>query len=318
MRILRGYRNLRNLPPSIVTVGNFDGVHRGHQAIIDAVVQQGDANALVPTVVTFEPLPEEYFARTSGVPQMARLTTLRMKAKRLAELGVQQIVVLPFSSALATLDAEQFVSEILVRRLRARALVIGDDFRFGRDRKGDFGLLQSLQKQYGYALAATSSILLNGVRVSSSQIRHWLSEGNIEQANRALGWPWRFESRIVMGDKIGRSIGFPTANFRLGKIRPPLTGVYAVIGGRVGSDAVWQGVANVGTRPTVSGNVWRFEVHWFDVDEILYGQQLWVQPIARVREETKFASLSALKSQIAIDCQRARDMLADHKKWNHG
>ncbi len=314
MRIVRGYRHLQNLAASIVTVGNFDGVHRGHRSIIETVVRQGQRYGLVPTVVTFEPLPEEYFAHIRQLSPMARLTTMRIKAQRLAQLGVQQLVILPFTTRLAMMEAERFLEAILIKGLNARSLVIGDDFRFGHRRRGDFALLQAMQKQYGYTLEASSSILHDGVRVSSSQIRQWLADGEMARANQALGWEWYFESRVVQGDRLGRTIGFPTANLRLGKIRPPLSGVYAVVGGRPGRSEVWQGVANVGIRPTVSGRVWRFEVHWFDVDDNLYGQRLWVRPIARVRPESKFASLAALQRQIEADCRAARAILSEQNQ----
>lgn len=316
----------RNDTPSVVTIGNFDGLHLGHQALlerIDAVARPEGLNSAAGSgagsqsepeggqagqpglrriVLTFEPLPREVFA-----PQpIPRLTSLREKAALLAASGkVDELRILRFDKSLAALPAEDFVQQILVERLNVRHVLIGDDFRFGHKRGGDFALLQRIGAAHGFAVEATPQVQLDGVRVSSTRIRTALAEGRLDDAALLLGRPYSLRARVTHGDKRGRQLGFPTLNLPLGRKHFALHGVYAVeILGL--ADHPLPGVANAGTRPTVGGVIPRVEAHIFDWSGDAYGKQVEVRFRAFIREERKFAGLDALVAQIKQDADSAR------------
>ncbi|SFI10247.1 bifunctional riboflavin kinase/FAD synthetase [Modicisalibacter xianhensis] len=303
MELIRGLHNLREHHRGCVaTIGNFDGVHRGHQAILDQLRGQAEALGLPVTVVVFEPQPREFFAGDQAPP---RLTRLRDKAWLLASYGAERILCLPFNDALRSLTARQFIDRILLQGLDVRHLVVGDDFRFGCDRLGDFELLAQVGRECGFGVEHTRTFQLDDERVSSSRVRTLLASGNFAQAARMLGCPYRFCGRVVADQKLGRTIGVPTANLPLLPGPLALRGVYAVIS-RLADGREVAGVANVGWRPTVGARRPVLEVHLFDFDGDLYGQRLEVVPCARLRGEMTFDGLDALKRQIHADQVRAR------------
>ncbi|MDR5860862.1 bifunctional riboflavin kinase/FAD synthetase [Halomonas eurihalina] len=308
MQVIRGLHNLRDEHHGCVaTIGNFDGVHRGHQAILDQLLERARSLSLPATVVVFEPQPREFFAGDQAPP---RLTRLRDKVRLLAEHGADRVLCLPFNDALRSLTARAFIEQVLVQGLGVRHLVVGDDFRFGCDRRGDFELLQAVGAHSGFEVEHTRTFQLDGERVSSTRVRTMLACGNFDQAARMLGRPYRLGGRVVRDRQLGRTIGVPTANLP----QPPhplaLQGVYAVKAALPDGRHA-EGVANIGWRPTVGSLRPVLEVHLFDFDEDLYGERLTVLPCAKLRGEMKFDGLEALKAQIGADQARARRFFAE-------
>ncbi len=301
MRVFRSFS--RPVPgPTVLAIGNFDGVHLGHGALVRHLVAAGERLALPPTVLTFEPHPREYFAPASAP---ARLTTLREKLELLAECGVEQAMVCHFNAAFAGLEADQFIRQVLLDGLRTRHLIVGDDFRFGRGRSGDFDLLKSAGAAQGFGVEAMGSIVVEGERVSSSGVRDALAAGDMERAARLLGRPYIIDGRVVHGDKIGRQLGFSTANIRIRHNPLPMTGVFAVQVSGLAA-APLPGVANLGIRPTLGGTRPLLEVHLFNFDRDIYGAHLSVRFVHKLRDEQRFPNFDALKAQIAQDAQAAR------------
>lgn len=307
MRVIRGLHNLRSEHGgSVATIGNFDGVHLGHQAVFRALQAEGKRLGVPATVITFEPQPLEYFA-----PKRApsRLTRLREKLGAMSDAGVERVLVLEFGARLAEMSAEDFIDTLLVRRLAIAHLYVGDDFRFGKDRRGDLNMLRAAGEAHGFTVDAMETLASEGERVSSTRVRNALSRGDLEDANRCLGRPYAICGRVAHGDKRGRTIGFPTLNIDLHRKVSPLRGVFAVRVSGIGAD-VLPGVANIGTRPTVTGDTrYLLEVHLFDFDREIYGEHLSVEFVSRIRDEKKFESFDALKAQIQLDASTARDLL---------
>jgi riboflavin kinase / FMN adenylyltransferase len=301
MRVYRGHS--RSVPsPVVLAIGNFDGVHRGHAALLGRLTAMARDLALPPTILTFEPHPREFFAPDSAP---ARLTTLREKLELLADLGVAQAMVCPFNAAFAALSAEQFVEAVLCRGLQLRHLIIGDDFRFGHGRQGDFALLQAAGQRFGFGVEAMHSVVVDGERVSSSGVRRALAGGDMTHAARLLGRPYAMDGQVSHGDKIGRQLGFATANIRIKHNPLPMSGVFAVEVGGLGERSL-PGVANLGIRPTVGGTRPLLEVHLFDFDRDIYGAHISVRFVQKLRDEQRFPNLDALKAQIAADAAAAR------------
>lgn len=304
MELIRGQHNLRPQHRGCVaTIGNFDGVHLGHQLILDQLSEQATRFNLPRLVITFEPQPQEFFTGPNAPP--ARLMRLREKLQVLEELGIERVLCLEFDQRLASLPASTFIDTLLVERLGIRHLVIGDDFRFGHRRSGDFALLAEAGQRYGFSVASSHSHILDGERVSSTRIRQALAQGELEQAARLLGRPYHLCGRVAHGDQRGRTIGFPTANLHLHRRVTPVSGVYAVL---LSDPALppWPGIANVGRRPTVAGEQERLEVHLLDFQGDLYGRHVKVSFLHYLRPEQRFASLTALQEQIRQDEQTAR------------
>jgi len=295
---------------SVLTIGNFDGVHRGHQALLRLLVREARERAMPATVLTFEPHPREFFAPESAPPRLSRL---REKLELMAEAGVDRVYVLRFNQELASLEAEEFVERILVKSLGTRHLLIGDDFCFGRGRRGNFKLLSELGETWGFRVEAMPTLDFEGERVSSSAVREALIAGDLEHAERLIGRPYIMSGRVIHGDKIGRTIGFPTANIQIKRNRAALSGIFTVTVDGVG-DRPWPGVASLGVRPTVtnSGQA-RLEVYLLDFDGELYGRHVRVHFLHKQRDEQKFASLEALTDAIRQDCAIAREILAQHR-----
>ncbi|MWJ29027.1 bifunctional riboflavin kinase/FAD synthetase [Halomonas sediminis] len=309
MRVIRGLHNLRESHRGCVaTIGNFDGVHRGHQAILEQCREHAARLGVQVTVVVFEPQPREFFAGDQAPP---RLTRLREKVRLLAEHGAEQVLCLPFNDALRSLTAREFIDQVLIEGLGVRHLVVGDDFRYGCDRRGDFTLLEAVGREHGFGVEHTRTFTLDDERVSSSRVRTLLLSGNFSATARLLGRPYSVSGRVVRDQQLGRTIGVPTANIPL--LPQPLTlrGVYVVFA-ELADGRYYGGVANVGWRPTVGADRPTLEVHLFDFEGDLYGERLTVYPCARLRGEIKFDGLQALKAQINHDQARARDYLAAH------
>lgn len=303
--LIRGLHNLRTPHRGCVaTIGSFDGVHRGHRAIIDQLLVQAQQLGLPSVVMVFEPQPFEFFA---GDKAPARLMRLRDKIRVLSACGVDRVFCLQFNQRLRQLSAHDFIKQVLVDGLGIKSLVVGDDFRFGCDRAGDFSLLQKAGEEYGFSVYDTCTVQEGGERISSTRIRGALLAEQFEEAERLLGHPYTMRGRVVYGQQLGRTIGVPTANVRLRRYRSPLNGVFAVRL-RLVKEGLWlPGVANVGVRPTVGGETRPIlEVHLLDFTGHLYGQEVEVVFDKKLRDEQKFSSLDALKTQIHSDIVTAK------------
>lgn len=307
MELIRYLHNLQGHHQGcVVTIGNFDGVHLGHQAVIAQLRGYAGQLGLPAVVMIFEPQPLEFFS-TEMAP--SRLTDLRDKIEWLREHGIDRVICLRFHGGLASLTAEQFVERLLVDGLGAELIVVGDDFRFGQGRQGDFQLLKRLGGRYGFDVKATDTLITDGIRISSSRIRECLNGGRLDEAAALLGRPYSISGRVIHGDKRGRELGFPTANIRLKRAKSPLLGVYAV---RVlGLDGkIHKAVANIGTRPMFDGGRLLLEVHLLDFSKEIYGEHLHVEFLKRLREESKFDTLEILRAQIASDIDEARSFFS--------
>ncbi len=306
MELIRGYHNLRPRHRGCVaTIGNFDGVHLGHQTVIGQLAEKASELRLPTVVVLFEPQPQEYFQPTDAP---ARLMRLRDKLMALKRYSVDRVLCLRFGAPLADMPAEDFIRTILAEGLGVRYLVVGDDFRFGRRRAGDFGMLQKAGALYGFAVAPMHTFSVDGARVSSTRIREALAAGDLGGAARLLGRGFRMSGRVAHGDKRGRTIGVPTANIHLHRKVTPVRGVYVVETFGVGDGPV-AGVANVGIRPTVEGTRTLLEVHLLDFDGDIYGRQVSVEFLHKLRDERRFASFDELKARIDQDIGEARAWL---------
>ncbi|HTT10561.1 MAG TPA: bifunctional riboflavin kinase/FAD synthetase [Burkholderiaceae bacterium] len=303
MQIFRGVPAYSERVPCALTIGNFDGVHRGHQELLRQVVRAAKDRAIAPAVMTFEPHPREFFS-PQGAP--ARVANLRDKITALSGCGIERVFVMHFSRGFASMSAADFIDDVLVRGCHARWLAVGDDFRFGSRRTGDVGLLRAHAERGGYEVAQLPTVTEGAERVSSSAVRAALLEGDLQQAERLLGCPYSISGRVLHGAKLGRTIGFPTLNLRIAHKRPAVHGVFAV---RVFGidDKAWPGVASVGLRPTVerSGR-WLLEVHLFDFAASIYGRLVRVEFIQRLRAEEKFGTLDQLTEAIRNDAAQAR------------
>ncbi|HEY0288242.1 MAG TPA: bifunctional riboflavin kinase/FAD synthetase [Pseudomonas sp.] len=303
MQLVRGLHNLRPQHRGCVaTIGNFDGVHRGHQAILARLRERAVELGLPSCVVIFEPQPREFFAPQTAP---ARLARLRDKLKLLADEGVDQVLCLAFNQQLSKLSATEFIDTVLIDGLDVKHLEVGDDFRFGCDRIGDFDFLRKAGLSRGFTVEAAQTVEIGGARVSSTKVRNALTAADFALAERLLGRPFEISGRILHGQKLARQLGTPTANVQLKRRRAPLTGVYLVSAQIDGKS--WPGVANIGVRPTVEGDGSpHLEVHFLDFTGVLYGRRLTVVFHHKLRDEQRFASLEALKTAINADVAAAR------------
>lgn len=315
MQLVRGLHNLKPEHRNCaVTIGNFDGVHHGHQALLRLLSEKARENNIPSTLMSFDPLPHEYFSKSKPAP---RLTSARERYTLIAELDESlrpdMLLILRFGDRLAQLSAEEFVSKVLVDALAVKAVVIGDDFRFGKGRAGDYDYLKAAGDKHGFEVLALSTHSVDNMRVSSTGIRQALLDDRLSDAERMLGKPYRICGRVAHGDKRGRTIGFPTANIRLNRPAIPLSGVYSVTMCSPELGDV-QGIANIGKRPTVDGVRDQLEVHLFDFEKNIYGMNICVSFHHKIRDEKKFDSFELLKQQIALDCVRAREL---HETMNN-
>ncbi|HST28429.1 MAG TPA: bifunctional riboflavin kinase/FAD synthetase [Rudaea sp.] len=296
---------------SAVCIGAFDGVHRGHQAVLEQVRDSAREGGLTPIAVSFDPIPRRFFARTAPVPQLA---TARERVDLLLAAGMERVLLLHFDAKLAAMSAEDFVEQVLVRRLGVRQAWVGEGFRFGHGRAGDLALLQRLDKRHGFEAGEVAPFTLDGERVSSTRIRALLGAGDFDAAARLLGRRFAIGGHVVRGAQLGRKLGYPTANLRLGSRVSPVAGVFAVKVHGVRGQPM-PGVASLGTRPTVpslnkAGREVLLEAHLFDFDGDLYGKRIEVEFVQKLRDEEKFDSLDAMVKQIDLDAQAAREILS--------
>ena len=309
MRITHGFRPLGT--PHAVTIGNFDGLHLGHQAMLTRLQDVARARGLPSCVLSFEPHPREFFAPDQAP---ARLSSLREKAEHLQRLGIDRLHVFRFDRAFSALSADAFIEQVLGTTLEARYVLVGDDFRYGAKRAGDFALLKEAGARLGFDAESLPTVEVAGERSSSTAVRQALAAGELEHAARLLGRPYSISGRVVHGDKLGRDIGFPTANIQLKHNRPPLMGIFAVeLYGLNG--APLPGVASLGRRPTVKGAdaVPVLEVHLFDFKAEIYGRRVRVDFLHKLRDEEKYPDLDSLVAQIRRDVDNAKQFLAQRR-----
>ena len=306
MLLIRGLHNLRaEHRDCVATIGNFDGVHLGHQAVLAALESRARAAGLPSLVIVFEPQPLEFF-RPEQAP--ARLTRLREKLEAIAACGIDRVLLIRFDARFAAIEPQAFVREVLIDGLGIRHLYVGDDFRFGRQRQGDFAMLARMGAEHGFGVESLATVADDGERISSTRIREALEQGDLDHAARCLGRRYRIAGRVAHGNKRGRTIGFPTMNVGLLRRSTPLRGVYAVQVHCLETRPLF-GVANLGNRPTLAGDD-RFllEVHLLDWAGDAYGRHVEVDFVARIRDERRFESFDALREQIQRDVREARAM----------
>jgi riboflavin kinase / FMN adenylyltransferase len=294
---------------SVACVGAFDGVHLGHRALLGRVVERARAERLASVAISFEPIPREFFARGAPVP---RLASVREKIERIRDAGIDKLLLLRFDAKLAAMEAEDFVARVLRERCGVREVWVGADFRFGHNRRGDVAMLERLGNEQGFAARTLADIAIDGERVSSSAIRAHLAAGEFEAASRLLGRPFSIGGHVVRGAQLGRKLGYPTANIRLGRRVSPVGGIFAVRVAGVEAYAL-PGVASLGIRPTVNGTEPLLEAHLFDFDGDLYGRRIDVEFVAKLRDEAKFADLDAMVRQIDRDAAQAREILISRR-----
>ena len=313
MNLVRGLHNLAkagrrhcDARGCVLTVGNYDGVHLGHQHMIRVVRQRAAELDCAATVLVFEPSSKE-FIDPAGAPP--RLTRWREKYAALAAQGVDRLVTLRFDDEIRAMSPQSFVDQLIVAALNARHVVVGDDFRYGAMARGTIDSLRAAGAVRGFGVEQIAPFIVDGVRVSSTAVRERLESGDCNGAARLLGRPYRMMGRVVHGERLGRTLGFPTANLRLMRRKSPVSGILAVRVFGIDGQPL-NGVASLGTRPTVNGTVPLLEVHVFDFEGDLYGRTLEVEFVAKLRDELKFVSLDAMRVQMQIDAAQARDLLS--------
>lgn len=303
MHIIRGLHNLHTYHhPSVVTIGNFDGVHLGHQALVSVLVKKAKELNAAPVVITFEPQPNEFFNPNAITPRLMRF---REKILALEDMGVEHVLSLRFDKKFSEISAENFVKTILIEGLNTKHIIVGDDFKFGKNRAGDSELLKKIGMSFGFTVESHHSVTLNSQRVSSTLIREALERADLAAAEKMLGRPFGMSGKVAHGHKRGRIIGFPTANIFLHRKAVPISGVFAVKVFGIEKQPIL-GVANVGTRPTVDGTRSLLEVHLFDFDRSIYGEHIYVEFVKKMRDEKKYDSFEALKAAIFNDAKEAR------------
>jgi riboflavin kinase/FMN adenylyltransferase len=328
MKVFRGLHHAGMAPACALTIGNFDGVHRGHQAMLALLRGEAAQRGVGSCVMTFEPHPRDFFAARSGRPDAApaRIGTLRDKLTDLANCGVDQAVVLPFDARLAAQSAQEFIDSVLVNGLKARYVLVGDDFRFGARRSGDYAMLDAAGSRQGFDVARMNSYEVHGLRVSSSAVREALRDGRMADVARLLGRPYRISGHVVHGRKLGRDLGFRTLNLRFAHWNPAASGIFVVLVHGLG-DAPLPGVANLGVRPSldpddVNGGRVLLETHCLQWPESLgaegaYGKIVRVELLHKLHGELKYDGLEALQHGIAKDCDDARAWLASMHAETH-
>ncbi|RLA25939.1 MAG: bifunctional riboflavin kinase/FAD synthetase [Gammaproteobacteria bacterium] len=307
MRLIRGIKKLQSFTSGcVLTIGNFDGVHKGHEVVISKLAEKGKLLGLPVVVMVFEPQPLEFFLKDNAP---SRLTRLREKIIHFQHLPVDNLLIVHFNQCFADLDPKYFIQEILMQRLNVQYLVVGDDFHFGKARRGNFALLQAAGEQYGFKVTDTASFSVKGSRVSSTLIRDALNNGDLATAESMLGRSYSVCGRVVHGEKLGRKIGFPTANIQMQRKNTPIQGVFAVTMTGIDDKTIF-GVANVGTKPTVNGAAKvLLETHLFDFDQDIYGKYVEVHFKHKIRSEMHFQSVDDLKQQIQLDTALAKTLL---------
>lgn len=309
MHIHRGLKaSFNGLAGSVVTIGNFDGVHLGHKALLEKTTDLARRMNLTPAVISFEPQPGEYFHPETAP---ARITRLREKACLLEEAGIELLWLLKFNQLLAETNAESFLNNLLIEKLKMKAIVIGDDFRFGARREGNEEYLRTFSSSLDYEVHKVVDLMVTKKRASSTRVREYLANGDFDSAAKLLGYRYRMCGRVCHGNKLGWELGYPTANIAIGRLKTPLHGIYAVKVSITGSSGTFDGVASLGNRPTVD-NLEKpvLEVHLFDYNNSLYGQHLCVEFVKFLRKEEKFPNMDTLINQMHQDARQARQILA--------
>lgn len=316
MRVYRGLPTLASRAPCALTIGNFDGVHRGHQVLLAQVRESAARLGVQAAVMTFEPHPREFFTQRAGDPGRApaRIANLRDKLAGLASSGIDRVIVEHFNARFAALSPEDFIGNVLVGGCHARWIMVGEDFRFGAQRSGDVALLCELGPRHGLAVEALAAVKEDGERISSSAVRDALSKGDLERAARLLGRPYTISGHVIHGQKLGRTLGFPTINLRIAHRHAALSGIFVVRVHGLDKQAV-NGVASVGLRPTLddSGRV-LLEVYLFDFAQNVYGRLVSVEFLKKLRDEEKFADLQELTAAIAQDTREARAFVEESSR----
>lgn len=308
MKIIRGIDNLNNqFTQCVLTLGNFDGVHLGHQQLINHLIKQSKKLNLPTVVMLFEPQPLEFFCKQSAP---ARLTSFKEKVGLIEKLGIDYIIAVPFTQTFANMLAPDFIQDWLINKLQAKYIVIGDDFRFGRERKGDINLLQQYTHNNQFVVESMPTFVWNDLRISSTAVREALFNSDFKLAHCLLGRNYAIEGKVVHGNALARQLGFPTANIHLNRKKPALQGVYFVKVKNCCSNQHYHGIANIGIRPTIEGKKAILEVNLFDFSGDIYGQYLDVIFVHKLRDEKKFDSLTDLKQQIAQDVCTAKQISA--------
>ena len=321
MKVFRGYHHPQLAAHCALTIGNFDGVHRGHQAMLALLKNEAQHRGVPSCVMSFEPHPRDYFAGVARKPELApaRIATLRDKLTELARCGIDQCVVLPFNAALASQPAESFIEDVLLKGLGVQYVLVGDDFRFGAKRVGDYAMLDAAGERLGFDVARMNSYEVHGTRVSSSAVREALGEGRMDRVAALLGRPYSISGHVVHGRKLGRDLGFRTLNLRFSHWKPAASGIFAVqVHGLAGQPL--PGVANLGIRPSldpadVNGGRVLLETHCLEWPASLgpegaYGKIIRVELLHKLHDELKYDSLDSLKTGIAKDCDEARAFFA--------
>lgn len=308
MELIRG---LHNIKPEhhgcVATIGNFDGVHLGHQAVIGQLTQKAGELRLPSLLMTFEPQPLEYFSEQRGITDVPpRLTRFREKIQALKRFALERVLCVTFDAQFASLSAEDFITRVLVAGLGVKYLVVGDDFRFGAGRQGDFAMLQAAGEEHGFQVVNMHSFLVDSERVSSTRIRQALESGDMGTAEKLLGRPYRMSGRVAHGDKRGRELGYPTANIHIHRKAAPVAGIFAVEVYGLEREPI-AGAASIGTRPTVDGTTCILEVYLLDFSASIYGRHVHVNFLKKLRDELKFDSLDELKDAMAEDVRQVRD-----------
>ena len=319
MKVFRGLPNAESRRPCALTIGNFDGVHQGHRTLLAHLTEAAKRLQLEAAVMTFEPHPREFFAQLSGDESRAptRIANLRDKLQSLAEAGIDRVIVEHFNARFAALSPASFIQDILVEGLQVKWLIVGDDFRFGAKRAGDFALLVEAGKRLGFEVSSLDSVQHENQRISSSAIRTALQNSDFEQARDLLGHPYSISGRVLHGQKLGRTLGFPTLNLRIAHKRPALSGIFVVHVHGLGPSAL-PAVASLGVRPTVedNGRV-LLEVHLFDYSAHCYGKLIRVEFLHKLRDEEKYNDLTTLTVAIAADAKAARDFFQHRSETAH-
>lgn len=308
MKIIRGIANIKNqISQCVLTLGNFDGVHLGHQQLINHLITQGKRLNLPTVVMLFEPQPLEFFCPDNAP---SRLTSFQEKMILIEKLGIDYIIAIPFNQTFAKMSADDFIQDWLINKLQAKYIAIGDDFRFGYERKGDINLLEHYAQTYGFAVESIPTFVFDHLRVSSTAVRKALFNNDFQLAHCLLGRNYAIAGRVIHGNALARQLGFPTANIHLHRKKPALQGVYLVKVKNSCSQQSYHGIANIGIRPTIEGKKAILEVNLFDFSGDLYGQYLDVTFVKKLRDEKKFNSLTELKEQITQDVCTAKKISA--------
>jgi len=304
MELIRGLHNLKKLPGCVLTVGNFDGVHIGHQEILKSLVKKAKKQGVCSLVISFSVTPQTFFGR----PQ-ARISSFKEKHLLLQSLGVDKHLLIRFNKAFSEISATDFINKILIEKINMRHCFVGDDFRFGSRREGDYSMLKKASINNDFTVQKIGDISINGRRVSSTEIRKTLTDGDFEAAEAFLGRPFSISGRVANGDQLGRTIGFPTANISIKRKLSPVLGVYSVLIEH--NSKMYAGVCNVGKRPTLGGTKTLLEVFIFDFNQEIYGDPVKVVFKQKCRDEIKFGSIEELKKQIQKDVEKSRLFFSD-------